>query len=378
MNITIWDMDFYYHSSVEFNTYVMKVSSYHKQRGDKINFVLQSCDINRPYDYCYLFRNNKDLPLPPVKMLVDKKHTRWLGRGIVGHKAWELSDEILGCRPDYQLYPNDLSTKIRRAERVRFFNNKGQLLPWIQQWDNTYHNKILLVDDENFWNGTDEEIKLVLERLQTCKNIGFSYPVDSKRLINDLPLKRLFLSLKFARGYQISWKIINQEDVKQSIEFLKEFKAHQRHLSVGTLIYDYRRTDKSHWNSKQYAIEDFAAIRQWRLFALDRGVNINIIMPATRFETPYFELFEILALWMSTTKNISWLEWITWKYGHIKYGEAQYTYWLYPHKWSEMFRELLLQTYQYPDFITRQTKNKKIASNRIPWNIWNETFKYKI
>ena len=371
-------MDFYYRSSVEFNTYVMKVSSYHKQRGDTVNFVLQSCDINRPYDYCYLFRNNKNLPLPPVKMLVDKKHTRWLGRGVVGYKTWELSDEILGCRPDYQLYPNNLSTKIERAERVRFFNNKGQLLPWIQQWDNTYRNKILLVDDENFWDGTNEEIKLVLERLQTCKNIGFSYPVDSKRLINNLPLKRLFLSLKFARGYQISWKIISQEDVKQSIEFLKEFKAHQRHLSVGTLTYDYRRTNKSHWDSKQYAIEDFAAIRQWRLFALDKGVNINIIMPTTRFETPYFELFEILALWMSTTKNISWLEWITWKYGRIKYGEEQYSYWLYPSKWSEMFRELLLQTYQYPDFITRQTKNKKIASNRVPWSTWRETFKYKI
>lgn len=46
-----------------------------------------------------------------------------------------MTDRILGCRPDYLLYPSvtaNTATKIDRAERVQFFNYKAEPLEWVQ------------------------------------------------------------------------------------------------------------------------------------------------------------------------------------------------------------------------------------------------------
>ena len=48
-NISIWDLDYYYSKDKKncFNPDAMKISSYHKQMGDKVNFVLTKYDIYR-------------------------------------------------------------------------------------------------------------------------------------------------------------------------------------------------------------------------------------------------------------------------------------------------------------------------------------------
>lgn len=53
---------------------------------------------------------------------------------------------MLGCRPDYLLYPEQ-STTIERAEHIRLFNNKAELLPIIQEFDNAFKRKKLIVTD---------------------------------------------------------------------------------------------------------------------------------------------------------------------------------------------------------------------------------------
>ena len=58
MRVTIWDLDYYYSSTKVdcFNPDVMKISSYHKQLGDQVNFVLKEDDIYRPYDLYYIIK----------------------------------------------------------------------------------------------------------------------------------------------------------------------------------------------------------------------------------------------------------------------------------------------------------------------------------
>lgn len=61
-----------------------------------------------------------------------------------------MTDRILGCRPDYLLYPSvaaPTATKIDRAERVQFFNYKAEPLEWVQTWTNTFKNKVVMVTD---------------------------------------------------------------------------------------------------------------------------------------------------------------------------------------------------------------------------------------
>ena len=42
-----------------------------------------------------------------------------------------MSDAMLGCRPDYLLYP-ERETKLERAEFLRLFNNDGKPLRIMQ------------------------------------------------------------------------------------------------------------------------------------------------------------------------------------------------------------------------------------------------------
>lgn len=53
---------------------------------------------------------------------------------------------MLACRPDYLLYPNK-DTVVERAEHIRLFNNKAELLPITQEYKNTFKNKITIVTD---------------------------------------------------------------------------------------------------------------------------------------------------------------------------------------------------------------------------------------
>jgi hypothetical protein len=57
----------------------MKISSYHKQMGDKVNFVLTPDDIYRPFDKYYIIKENSKTPNPPTDLMLSKK-VIWLGK----------------------------------------------------------------------------------------------------------------------------------------------------------------------------------------------------------------------------------------------------------------------------------------------------------
>lgn len=63
----------------------MKISSYHKQMGDKVNFVLTKYDIYRPYDLYYILKENNKTPNPPLDLAVAGK-IRWCGKAYKGKK----------------------------------------------------------------------------------------------------------------------------------------------------------------------------------------------------------------------------------------------------------------------------------------------------
>jgi hypothetical protein len=57
-----------------------------------------------------------------------------------------MSDAMLGCRPDYLLYP-EMDTSVERAEHIRLFNNSAQLLPIAQDFTNAFKRKKVIVTD---------------------------------------------------------------------------------------------------------------------------------------------------------------------------------------------------------------------------------------
>ena len=102
---------------------------------------------------------------------------------------------MLGCRPDYLLYP-EYNTQLERAEHVRFFNNNGVLLPVYQDYTNSFKKKKVVVTDKYMWIADNLSILEALKRLEETNNLYFLKQINLKKLIDDEKTKQ---SIKDAR-----------------------------------------------------------------------------------------------------------------------------------------------------------------------------------
>ena len=377
MRVSIWDLDYFFAEKKIncFNTDVMKISSYHKQLGEEVNFIMKEDDINRVYDVIYIVKEKIKTPHPPRHFFLDKR-VKWWGKAYQVRINWRMSDAMLGCRPDYLLYP-EKETELEKAEHLRLFNNDGEPLGLMQDWTNTFKKSpIVVVTDPYMWCASKKNIIDALKKLQEMKKVSFLEPIWIQKLISDKDIKEEFFKLNLARGIKLRWTRIQKEEFSEVIKFFKELKnTYLTKISIQGAIFDYKDIKgPSHWESKEQAFKDFETIRQMVSLAKEQKIKIQIKMPETRLETPYFLLFEELASWTQYDFKFSWLEYITSKWGKIQKGEFQ-KYWVNPRRWNEIFRDLLLQTWQYSDFLRHKWGTQYISENEVPWTIWKEEFK---
>ena len=73
MDITIWDMDFYCRTTVLPSPVAMKISMYHKQIGDSINFVETKYNIDMAFDKMYILKKKKKTTMPAGRFLEDSR-----------------------------------------------------------------------------------------------------------------------------------------------------------------------------------------------------------------------------------------------------------------------------------------------------------------
>ena len=106
---------------------------------------------------------------------------------------------MLGCRPDYLLYP-EYNTQLERAEHIRFFNNQGELLPIYQNYENSFKKKKIIVSDRYMWCANKNSIIIALDRILNVKNVYFLHEINIKRIIYDKDIKNKFLELKLSPG----------------------------------------------------------------------------------------------------------------------------------------------------------------------------------
>lgn len=375
MKITIWDLDYYYAKEKVncFNPDVMKISSYHKQLGDTVNFVTREVDIWRFYDIIYIIKENDETPNPPFQFFTDPK-VRWWGNAYRVRIKWKMSDAMLACRPDYLLYP-EYNTVLERSEQVRLFNDAAQLLPHIQDYSNTFKKKRVILTDYNMWFADKKDIITALEMLQEVKNLTFYKPIWLQKIIDDKDIKDKFLSLKLSPGANIEWLPISLKYFDKAIDFIQEFKAKFPAVSAGTLILHY--LPNNHWMDRSCALNDFEKIKSVIIKAKQKKIVFKIEMPIKcRLETPYFFIFEELCAWTEVNCKISWLEFIGKQYKLARSLCNQKDYWNKPQTWNSLFRDLLRQTWEDRTFLLIQWGLTSISENDIPWNLWKEEFKY--
>lgn len=376
MRVTIWDLDYYYSpTKVDcFNPDVMKISSYHKQLGDQVNFVVKQDDIYRPYDLYYIIKENSKTPNPPFDFFTNSK-VRWWGKAVKFRINWKMDNVMLGVRPDYLLYP-EKETKFERAEQIRLLGNEGKLLPISQDWSNSFKNKRALVTDTKLWTTDSKTTVKALKQLEEVKNISFLEPIWLHRLATDKEVLDQFLKLKVSPGSLLKWVPIFPEDYAESAEVWMKIKKQYPYVRLGSIVLRLRPSD--HWGDRQSALIEWDTIQDCIIHAKENKIYVEVAELQHRTDTPYFFLFETATEWLATKPQVSWLEWITIKYGPgLKFGRSMW-YWSHTEKWSTVFRDLLRQTWRSKKFLTVQWGEDALSDNDIPWTFWEQEFRYEI
>ena len=377
MKVSIWDLDYYYAEEKVncFNPDVMKISSYHKQLGDTINFVTTADDIRRQYDLYYIIKENRKTPNPPLDFFTNSK-VRWWGDAYRVRVKWRMSDAMLGCRPDYLLYP-EYNTSLERAEHIRLFNSDGKLLTLTQDYRNTFKRKRTIVTDKYMWHSDTNSLLIALKELENVKNVYFLNEISLRRLLNDKDLREQFLRLNFTSGTVFKWQIIKQDQIDAALEFLAELKKYNPRVNVGAVTIDYSEEKEKHWENKNSAMSDFEALKKIILKGKRNKVQIKVRLPQSLSESPYYYFFAALGDWTSGKMfKHSWLEYLTTK--HSKQKKEEFILWNRPTLWNEVFRDLLRQTYEDREFLLHKWGNKSLAEVDVPWQVWEKEFKYGI
>lgn len=307
--ITIWDMDFYYKKSFLPNPAAMKLSSFHKQNGDLINFVTEDFHIKMSFDEYYIIKEKSTTPKPPGD-LIDDKRVKLIGRPLrFFNNYWEPDWVISAVRPDYTLYPESENESYYNAHVAQFYHN-GVRLKIKQPFENSiaYHKKTLVVDKE-FWDVSVENITLCLQELKEYKNIAFLHPINLKKIIENDSIRTLFVELRFSSG--TIFKFRNNygqtiDDAQTLFEFVEELNTAHPHVRFTNI--PFKTVTKDHWESWDEAFGDFVRCMQIVDLAKKKKVHIRMVSPPNRLDTPYWYYFETFEYWTTLLETLSYVE----------------------------------------------------------------------
>ncbi len=231
MKVLLMDLDVITRRRLFPNLALMKLSAYHKARGDEVflNFPLQLPDIT--YASCVFTWNAKRRATVPDEAT--------LGGSGIDLKA-ELPPEVEHIMPDYSLYPSvDFSMGftsrgcIRKCPWCIVPEKEGQIKPWsrIYEFWNPQHRKIILLDNNllaaSNWRLTMDD--LIAEELEVDFNQGLDIRLVDEDNVGYL--KRIKVKqLRFAFD-----NIAYENSVRRGIELLLANGTHSRKLSFYVL-----------------------------------------------------------------------------------------------------------------------------------------------
>lgn len=309
MRVTIIDLDWYNKISFLPNPICMKLSSYHKQMRDLINFPKDGFEIKMSYDLMYVVSKQKKIKIPSEINCRDK-NVRLFGENFKFLKQYmkDIPDEVAACRADYTLYKLSENNKMANINVVQFFNN-GRMLRKIQDFRSSLSGvKNTLIIDKDFWGYKEDDIEICVDMLKDYKNICFEYPIDILKIIKSEKLKKLFYSLNFYTSKDIEFinNATTEEESENVIQFLIEYKEHKPNQAF---IPIYFKT-KTLPHNIENAAHDLRRCLRIAFIAKQNMVPIFFQAPE-RIDSPFWFYFEELEAWSIYGFKDSWIEQMT-------------------------------------------------------------------
>jgi hypothetical protein len=190
------------------NIALMKISTYHKMRGDKVSWYNRFWKFDIVYSSKIFMFTSDDVTLPENAI-----------RGGTGYPNPEvaLPDEIEACRQDYSLYPkNDYSIGftsrgcIRNCDFCLVPKKEGKLKivgDIYNFWDK--QNKIVLLDNNLTACPIEHFRKICFQIKKENIAVDFSSGLDLRLLRKDHVIA--LNGLKLAKSIHFAWDNINDE-----------------------------------------------------------------------------------------------------------------------------------------------------------------------
>lgn len=373
MNISIWDLDWFYKKTTMPNINCMRLSSYHKQKGDKINFITEEIHLNLAFDVLYITKELDITPMPNRKY-IDDKRTILIGRGFKYYNTKELNAIITACRPDYLLYENKENNSYTNANFITFYAG-NKLIKKRQDWHNTKQNhKKTIVTDKYFWKASDNDILYCLEELKNEKNIVFLEPISLSRIITNDFIQEKFLQLHFSIGTNFKWKndySSEYADIYKIILFLQKLKEKTK-SDLGFI--PIKSCLLNHYDNK-YNI-DLDLLRCFQIVNSFKSAKLKCVIICSKDTSisPLYPIFYGLELWTRYFFKLSYIEFIV----HdicLREGLTWYAVLNNPIKWKNIQIDNLL--YLLTDNKWEDNKNllfkqwgyEELNNNKIDYNI---------
>ena len=325
MHVYIHDVD-YMEKEVP-NFLAMRISSYHKQKGDGVTLLRKKDKLPRKPDLVYVLQQDESLKHPPVSLLMSARVY-----GIRYFTNWEPDAVILACRPDYLLYPRGRD-KFERSDAVQLTDEHGHLLTVRQDDRNMETNKDTVVTDEHLWDCDNQVLCEALNMLKNRKNIYFLKPIKLSRILDDEEVTKAFLGLKIAQKVPLQWENsypFVEEKVRKVMRFFDQYKILHPHNIIGDL----------HFYPKPHSTTDIENLRleltvmQWMK---TRCWQVKLDKLYTRLDSVYSHYYEIFHNW-SLQPHLSFFELIA-QTPAKRLNMSIEQYYCHPELWTdEMFR----------------------------------------
>jgi len=375
MKVMIWDIEWYYSTDKTniLDIDAMKLSSYHKQKGDNVYLVKNKYDINREWDLMYICKKTAESPTPPLGLTLNNPKIIKIGKGWTNSNR--VDDIVLACRPDYLLYPNMQkydNTSYERSEYWTFLNNEGQLLPLTQSAARQEKKNSIVVADKNLWSNDCEIILKVLEKIEGLnKNVSFLEPISIEKFTSDKRIIDKFLKLKIWNGNNISWTKLTLNNAAKFLSFYQKFKDIKK-----SIVFNPIEIDMNDMNED--LCKDIELLPQY-IQILTQCLKINLPIKIKQNVSKPLLIVKTLGDFINCNKQVSWIEFITYRY-HKKINgiSSAIKLWLSPSQWNEDFRKLLQLTYKDIEFCCIRRNNNVLDKTIVPWYKFNNTFKYNI
>ncbi|MBR1578886.1 MAG: hypothetical protein IJ668_00080 [Selenomonadaceae bacterium] len=231
MNIAVIDADLLGRKRHRFpNLVCMKLSGYHKERGDTVSLKLDYSDLDQ-FDRVYIAKVFTDTPIDQA--ILDKPNVTYGGTGFFYDRAEPLPPEIEHHMPDYHLY--DRWAVTQKPSEIKFYaeysigyltrgcfrhcpfcvNRRADKViehSPLAEFDSPINRRIALLDD-NFL-GCERWRELLTDLQATGKRFSFRQGLDA-RLLDDDKCELLFRS-RYDGDFYFSFDSIADKEIIES------------------------------------------------------------------------------------------------------------------------------------------------------------------